>query len=88
MNSVHTKTNNTTETNKPGTAKVGAISKAQKARSFQNCDLLQNMKKNEELTFKKLRKNIKKQIFKQCHSAEKCKGGTNTCNEVLISTLL
>ena len=71
--------------NKPGTAKDGAISKAQNCErggpsgfvKFQSW--LQNMKKIEGGPFgdfKKFpKKFLKKVIFEQCHSAEKCKRG-------------
>ena len=50
--------------NKPRTAKVGAISKAQ------------NCKMGGPFDFKKVPKNFfENVIFEQCHSAEKCKRG-------------
>ena len=80
-----TQTNFTCTINKPRTAKVGAISKAQnlKGGPFGLCETPAGCKKN----FKKLKggpfgdmeKFLKKkffiEIFKQCHSAEKCKRG-------------
>ena len=68
--------------NKPRTAKVGAISKAQNCErgdpsGFVKLQLVANMKKIEGGPFgdfkKFLKKFLKKVIFEQCHSAEKCK---------------
>ena len=72
------------KTNKPRTAKVSAISKAQnlKGGPFGLCETPAGCKK-----FKKMKgrpfgdrknfpKNFFNEIFEQCHSAEKCKAGT------------
>ena len=59
--------------NKPGTSKVGAIPKAQKARS------LKLQKRGPFGSFEtpvcwKIKKKLN-DIFEQCHNAEKCKRG-------------
>ena len=51
------------EENKAGTSKVGAISKAQKAQSFLNCE------RGDPLCFLKKKRKIR--ILSQSHSAEK-----------------
>ena len=65
--------------NKPGTAKVGAISKAQNCKrgtlwALWNSSWLQNFKKWRG-TLWKHKKKFKIEIFDQCHSAENCKRG-------------
>ena len=68
--------------NKPGTAKVGAISKAQncKRRDPLGFVKLQLVAKYEKIKggplgdFKISEKKLN-EIFERCHSAEKCKGG-------------
>ena len=74
-----------------GTAKVGAISEAQIAQSFQNCKKgdplgslkLQLVAKYEKKmrgdplkTLKNSQKKSKIEIFERCHSAKNVKGGT------------
>ena len=70
--------------NKPRTAKVGAISKAQNLKGvpFGLCETPAGCKKNSKNEggpfgdMKKFpRKNILNDIFEQSHSAEKCKKG-------------
>ena len=69
--------------NKPRTAKVGAISKAQnlKGGPFGLCETPAGCKKFKKLKggpfgdMKKFPKKNFNEIFKQCHSAEKCKRG-------------
>ena len=68
-------------TNKPRTAKVGAISKAQnlKGGPFGLCETPAGCKKFKKLKggpfgdIKKIPKKIFNEIFEQCHSAEKSK---------------
>ena len=71
--------------NKPRTAKVGAISKAQnlKGGPFGLCETPAGCKKLKKIEGETLRrhekisqKNFLNEIFEQCHSAEKCKRGT------------
>ena len=74
-----------TETvNKPRTAKVGAISKAQnlKGGPFGLCETPAGCKKNLKIEGGTLwrhekisQKKFFNEIFEQCHSAEKCKRG-------------
>ena len=70
--------------NKPGTAKVGAISEAQnlKGGPFGLCEtpagckkILKKLKGGPFGDMKKFPKNFFNEIFEQCHSAEKCKRG-------------
>ena len=73
-----------TSENKPRTAKVGAISKAQnlKGGPFGLCETPAGCKKFEKKlkgdplgTWKNFPKKFFNEIFEQCHSAEKCKRG-------------
>ena len=70
--------------NKPGTAKVGAISKAQnlKGGPFGLCEtpagcknFFKKLKGGPFGDMKKFLNNFFNEIFEQCHSAEKCKRG-------------
>ena len=74
----------TARRNKPGTAKVGAISKAQnlKGGPFGLCEtpagckkFKKNLKGGPFGDMKKFPKNFFNEIFEQCHSAKKCKKG-------------
>ena len=87
-------------TNKPGTTKVGAISKAQKAQQFLNCkkwDLLGTLKIQYVAKYEKKMKKMKKEFekktktenFGQCYNAEKCKRGAlwNFLTSILLQII-
>ena len=59
--------------NKPRTAKVGAISKAQSLKGL--CETPAGCKKFEKKLKGHFSKKFFNEIFEQCHSAEKCKRG-------------